>query len=71
MIGFAEKSVTAGSPRTTVSYDIGHGYGATNLVVLREPAVPASFYRALEDLKADRIVEIENAHSEVPPFNLG
>lgn len=70
----AIERVTAASPKAKVSYSgAGEGYPASNApqMILREPPIPASFYRALADIKAERIVDMQKAHDEVPPFTLG
>ena len=65
--------VTVGGPRATVIFSVGEGYPASNAQWLdvQEPRVPESFYRALADVKAGRVVDVEKAHNEVPPFKLG
>ena len=45
---------------------------ASNIVVLdlKEPPIPESFFRALEDINLGRVVDADEAHSEKPPFRL-
>lgn len=48
------------------------GVAASNSIYLTVtvPGIPESFDRAIQDFKAGRVVDLEEAHTHVPPFKL-